>query len=94
MNAVKQKAVINAEKSQLDRVQRLIDSGQYRTVSAFVREAIEDKLGCIEQGRVAEAVERYCSAGLAEEDLDLIAAQAFGGKRRVAKRKGPRHAAR
>ncbi len=82
MKATKQKAVINAEASQLGRVQRLIESGRYPTVSAFVREAIEEKLGRIEQDRVAEAVERYCAAGHADEDLDLIAAQTVEPTRR------------
>lgn len=94
MRATKQKAVINAEKSQLDRVQLLIASGRYRTVSEFVREAVEEKLERIDQERVAEAVERYCAAGLSDEDLDLIEAQAFGGERRPAKPRGSRRAAR
>ena len=88
MKATKQKAVINAEKSQLDRVQRLIDSGRYRTVSEFVREAVEEKLDRLDQLQVAEAVERYCAAGLADEDADLIEAQAFGGRPRQARRRG------
>ena len=94
VKAAKQKAVINAEKLQLDRVQGLIASGRYRTLSAFVREAVEEKLERIEQGRLAEAVERYCAAGHADEDTDLITAQAFYAKRRFRKRKGSGRAAR
>jgi Arc/MetJ-type ribon-helix-helix transcriptional regulator len=94
VKATKQKAVINAETSQLDRVQRLIDSGRYPTMSAFVREAIEEKLGRIEQDHVAEAVERYCAAGHADEDLELIAAQAIEGTRRSGKVSRPRRGAR
>jgi len=94
MRGSKQKAVINAETSQLDRIQRLIDSGRYPTMSAFVREAIEEKLGRIEQDRVAEAVERYCAAGHGGEDIDLIDVQAFAATRRPAKRTGPRRVAR
>ncbi len=94
MAPTKQKAVINAEQSQMARVQPLIDSGRYRSVSEFVREAIEEKLERIEHGRVAEAVERYCAAGLAEEDPDLIEAQPIGGTRRPAKRAEHRRAAR
>jgi len=48
-------------------------------MSAFVREAIEEKPRRIEQDRVADAVERYCAAGHADEDLDLIATQAIEG---------------
>jgi Arc/MetJ-type ribon-helix-helix transcriptional regulator len=79
VGAAKQKAVINAERSQLDRVRRLIDSGRYRTLSEFAREALDEKLERIEQGRVAEAVERYCAAGhavkshLDESHLDELA---------------------
>jgi Arc/MetJ-type ribon-helix-helix transcriptional regulator len=94
MRTVKQNAVINAEKAQLDRIQLLIDSGRYRTVSEFAREAVEEKLERIDQQRVAEAVERYCAAGLSDEDPDLIEAQAFGGESRPAKPKGSRRAAR
>ena len=80
MSTAKRKAVINAEQSQLERVQRLIDSGRYRTVSQFVREAVDEKLARIEQDRIAEAVERYVAAGHAHEDSDLIEAQAFDAK--------------
>ena len=76
MASGKRKAVVNAESAQLDRVQRLVGSGRYRSLSEFVREAVEEKLQRIEQERVAEAVERYCVAGHAEEDIDLIGAQA------------------
>jgi Arc/MetJ-type ribon-helix-helix transcriptional regulator len=78
MTATKQKAVISAEKSQLERVRRLVDGGRYRTVSDFVREALEEKLERLDQMQVAEAVERYCAAGHAGEDLDLIPKQAMG----------------
>jgi len=89
----KQKAVINAEKSQLERVHRLIDKGRYRTLSEFVREAVEEKLERTDQDHVAEAVGRYCAAGHAEEDIDLIGAQAFEGRRRP-RRRGSRRAPR
>lgn len=94
MRAAKQKAVINAEKSQIERVKRLIDSGRYRTVSEFVREALEEKLERIADHHIADAVERYCAAGHDKEDLGLISAQAFGPKVRAPKPKGRRRAAR
>jgi len=94
VKTAKRKAVINAEQSQLDRIQRLIDSGRYRTVSEFVREAVDEKLERIEQDRVAEAVERYCAAGYASEDTDLIEIQAFDAKRSPPRVKRARRAAR
>ena len=93
MRAGKQKAVVNAEKSQLDSVQRLIRQGRYRTLSEFVREAIADKLEHIERDRIAEAVERYCAAGHGDEDAELIAAQAIEPKRKSRRAKGSRRAA-
>ena len=92
VKATKQKAVVNAEKSQLERIQGLINRRRYRSFSEFVREAVEEKLGRIEQDRVTEAVERYCAAGHADEDTDLITAQAFERKRRSPKSKGSRRA--
>ncbi len=92
--AAKQKAVVNAEKAQLDRVRRLIEDGRFRTLSEFVREAVDEKLARVEQDRVAEAVERYCAAGHAEEDLDLIDAQALSEQRRSPRRNGPGSATR
>ncbi len=94
MKTVKRKAVINAEKSQLDRVQALIESGRYRTVSEFVREAVDEKLERIEQARIAVAVERYVAAGHADEDGDLIDAQAFDGRSISRPAKRGRRAAR
>ena len=94
MGTVKRKAVINAEASQIDRVQPLIDAGRYRTLSEFVREAMDEKLQRIEQERIAEAVERYCVAGHAGEDIELINGQAFDTKRSSHKPRGARRAKR
>lgn len=94
MRSTKQKAVVNAERSQLERVQRLVQDGRYRTVSEFVREAVAEKLERIEQDQVSEAVARYCAAGHADEDIDLIGAQAFEGPRRSRARTGSRRASR
>ena len=71
------KAVISADVRQLERVQELVAEGRYRTVSEFVRDAMGDKLAQLDKERVAEAVERYCDRGYANEDEDLIGAQAF-----------------
>ena len=94
MGSTKQKAVINAETSHLDRVQRLVDEGRYRTLSEFMREAVAEKLDRLERDRVAEAVARYCAAGHADEDADLIGAQAFDAASRPRTRKSPRRASR
>jgi Arc/MetJ-type ribon-helix-helix transcriptional regulator len=94
MGTTKRKTVINAEASQIERVQPLIDAGRYRTLSEFVREAMDEKLQRIERERIAEAVERYCAAGYAAEDLDLIELQAFDSKPRSHKLRGSRRAKR
>ena len=80
VGTLKRKAVINAEVSQIERVQPLIDAGRYRTLSEFVREAMDEKLQRLEQERIGEAVERYCAAGHASEDIELIDGQAFDTK--------------
>ena len=94
MSSTKRKAVINAEKSQLEQVHRLIERGRYRTLSEFVREAVEEKLERVQQDYVAEAVTRYCAAGHGHEDAELIAAQAFQGSPRAPRRRGARRAPR
>jgi Arc/MetJ-type ribon-helix-helix transcriptional regulator len=74
---MKRKVVVNADESQLERVQHLVEEGRYRTVSEFMREAVDEKLERVERDRIADAVERYCAAGHAGEDNDLVEAQAF-----------------
>ncbi len=69
--------MVNADDDQLAEVQTLIERGDYRTLSEFVREAIAEKLDRLRQSWLAEEVERYCEAGEEEED-DLVSAQAFG----------------
>ena len=92
--STKRKTVINAEASQIERVQPLIDAGRYRTLSEFVREAMDEKLQRIERERITEAVERYCAAGHALEDVDLIDVQAFDSKQPSHKPRGSRRAKR
>lgn len=77
MTAVKRKAVINAEQDQLDRIAELVAAGRYRTLSAFVREAIDEKLGRIRRARLADQVRRYCDSGAAVDDAELVGWQAF-----------------
>ena len=94
MGTTKRKTVINAEAAQIERVQPLIDAGRYRTLSEFVREAMDEKLQRIERERIAEAVERYCAAGHAVEDVELIGVQAFYSQQSSQKARGSRRAKR
>ena len=68
---------MNAYADQLRRVEQLVASGRYRTLSDFVREALDEKLARVEEEVLADEVERYCAAGYAHEDADLIDAQAI-----------------
>ena len=94
MSAVKQKTVINAEKPQLERIRQLLETGRYRSASDFFREAAAEKLERLDAERVAEAVDRYCVAGHADEDRDLLDHQAFDGKPSAQRHKEPRRATR
>ena len=69
--------MVNAYAHQLRRVEKLVASGRYRTLSDFVREALDEKLARVEEEVLAGEVERYCAAGYAHEDADLIAPQAI-----------------
>ena len=87
----KRRAVVNADATDLRRVEELVASGRYRTVSDFVREAVHEKLARAEAEVLHDEVARYCAAGHADEDLDLIRAQAFDGPQQTrAKPKTPR----
>ncbi len=94
MGTTKKKTVINAEAAQIERVQPLIDGGRYRTLSEFVREAMDEKLQRIEHELIGEAVERYCAAGHAAEDAELIGIQAFTRPKRLQPNRGARRAKR
>ncbi|HEY3233177.1 MAG TPA: hypothetical protein VGJ84_00580 [Polyangiaceae bacterium] len=80
----KQKAVVSADARQLVQIQGLVKAGAYATLSAFVREAIDEKLERLRRGRLRRQLERYIESGHAREDEDLPSAQALGGKRRRA----------
>ena len=73
----KRRTVINADASQIAKVARLVEEGRYRTVSDFVREAVDEKLVRIEDALLEDEVARYCEGGHADEDSELIAVQAF-----------------
>jgi len=84
--ATKQKAVISAERDHLRQIRRLVSTGAYATVSEFVREAVAEKLARLRNAQLRDQVSRYVRKGHADEDSDLIAAQAFGGRGNRAKR--------
>jgi Arc/MetJ-type ribon-helix-helix transcriptional regulator len=75
--STKRRAVVNAHADQLRRVEQLVARGRYKTVSDFVREAMDEKLARVEDELLADEVERYCAAGYASEDADLVAVQAI-----------------
>jgi Arc/MetJ-type ribon-helix-helix transcriptional regulator len=81
--STKKRAVVNAYADQLRRVEKLVANGRYRTLSGFVREALDEKLARVEDEVLADEVERYCAAGYANEDADLITASlTLGAPRR------------
>jgi Arc/MetJ-type ribon-helix-helix transcriptional regulator len=82
----KRRAVVNAEADHLARIDVLVTKGRYRTLSDFVREAVDEKLARVERDLLEDEVARYCAAGHAAEDDDIIAAQAFPSERSAHKR--------
>lgn len=77
MGARKVKTVFTADAEQVAAIDALIQSGRYRTTSEFLREAIDDKLRRLRAGRLSDQVARYCTGGHADEDRELIDAQAL-----------------
>ncbi len=71
----KRRTVVNAEPGQIERAQALVSRGRYRTLSDFVREAMDEKLARVEEALLVDEVARYCATGLADEDVELIATQ-------------------
>ena len=78
----KRKAVISAEADDLARVEALVRARRCKSVSEFVRQAMQEKLARLADARLAEDVARYCAAGHAAEDADLVGAQALDAPRR------------
>jgi Arc/MetJ-type ribon-helix-helix transcriptional regulator len=72
---VRKKAVVSAEPAVLAEVEALVRRGAYATVSAFVREAMADKLARVRSLELREQVAKYCRED--GDDNELIAAQAF-----------------
>jgi Arc/MetJ-type ribon-helix-helix transcriptional regulator len=86
MAVTKRKALVNAEPDHLAEVEALIQQGRYRTLSDFVRQAMEEKLARLRREKLAEQVERYCDEVDQREDGELIAWQAFPEVRSSARR--------
>jgi Arc/MetJ-type ribon-helix-helix transcriptional regulator len=84
--ASKERTVLNAEREQILHVREIVRTGRYRSVSHFIRDAIQEKLERDERNALEKEVERYVAAGHDREDNDLIPAQAWGKRRRSAKR--------
>ena len=77
MAPTKRKAVFTAEPAQLERIRELVESGRYRSSSALIREALDEKLERLRRERLAEQVAAYCERGYADDDERLIEIQAF-----------------
>ena len=77
----RQKAVFTADAEQLRQIRLAVQSRRYRSASELLREAIDEKLERLRRERLAAQVDRYCDAGLGEEDNGLIEGQAFGRRR-------------
>jgi Arc/MetJ-type ribon-helix-helix transcriptional regulator len=75
--APKRKVVFTAEPTRWERVEALVREGRYGSASEFLREAIDRRCAEIEAEALAAEVERYCDAGHAGEDDDLVAGQAL-----------------
>jgi Arc/MetJ-type ribon-helix-helix transcriptional regulator len=73
----KRRTVVNAEPRQIERAMVLVKQGRYRTLSDFVREAVDEKLARIDDALLEDEVARYCAAGHAIEDVDLVTGQSF-----------------
>jgi Arc/MetJ-type ribon-helix-helix transcriptional regulator len=78
MAHAKRKTVFSAEARQIARIRSLVRARRYRTPSEFLREAIDDKLAALDLAGLDQQVARYCAEGLADDDGELIDAQALG----------------
>ena len=55
----------------------MVQSGRYASTSAFLREAIDEKLELLRRERLRSQLARYCDSGYAAEDVGLVAEQAL-----------------
>lgn len=82
----RKRAVVSADPADLDEVERLVRRGRYATISEFVRLAVTEKLERERAAMLAEQVEEYVRAGYADEDIELVGAQAIGKPRRASRK--------
>ncbi len=75
MGQLKKKAVFTAEPEQLDQIEDIVRSGRYQSASAFLREAIREKLARLRRERLEQQVAQYCADGHSLEDERLIGLQ-------------------
>ena len=73
----KKKAVFTAEPEQLDEIEAVVRSGRYRSASAFLREAIREKLARLRRERLEQQVAQYCAESDSLDDAGLIGIQAI-----------------
>ncbi len=71
------KELFSVEPGQLAQIKALVRSGEYRSASEFVREAIDEKLRRIRRECLERQVASYCANGHADEDRGLAEFQAF-----------------
>lgn len=76
----RRKAVISAEPAVLEEIERLVRFGIYPDVSAFVREAMAEKLVIARGAFLREQVDTYCALARAEDTEDLADAQSFDAR--------------
>ncbi len=77
MATSKKKAVFTAESQQLEDIRVRVTSGEFRSLSEFLREAIDEKLERLRREQLRAEVERYCRVESIHDDGELIEAQAF-----------------
>lgn len=77
MGNTKKKAVFTAEPEQLEAIDEVVRCGRYRSTSAFVREAIDEKLERLRRERLEEQVARFCAEGPGVHDDGLVELQAW-----------------
>jgi len=74
------KLVFLAEAKHVQHIKAMVRSRRFPSVSAFLREAVDEKLRRTRREHLNAQVARFCAEGYADEDPDLVAMQAFGGR--------------
>ena len=84
--AHKEKVVFSTDPRQILELREVVQTGRYRTLSEFVRQAIDEKLAGERTRALVHEVERYVAAARDTEEPGLIAAQAWKEPKQRAKR--------